>query len=79
MRNFCILENNSAIFVGEMNPTKENGTKTWKAKTECTQESIEAVRDLFLHSAEKCGLDCVFKCWEINGKHIKLMLEIVDE
>lgn len=31
------------IYAGIMNPTKDDGTKTWKVKSECTEEAIAAV------------------------------------
>lgn len=43
MNGYTVACGVDGIYAGVMNPTRDDGTKTWKAKTECTENAIKAV------------------------------------
>lgn len=79
MHKYTVAADENEIYAGIMNPTNEDGTKTWKRKMLCTDEALEAVKDFLLYKAKEADSNTVFTFWKDNGKIIKLSLEVMDE
>lgn len=79
MNNFTVACGNDGIYAGIMKPTREDGTKQWKRKTECTRNAIIAVRDWMLEKAESEGISSYAYEWERAGKRVSLKVEVFED
>ena len=65
------------IYAGIMKPTRDDGTKQWKVKSECTNQAIDAVMRYMLSKAKADGTPSYAVQWtDSKGKTITLRLEV---
>lgn len=62
MHKYTVACGSDGIYAGIMNHTKEDGTKSWKIKSECTEAALEAAFDFIVN---KCNGTY---CRKINNK-----------
>ena len=64
MNNYTVACWQDGIYAGVMKPTREDGTKQWKTKTECTDEAIDAVMKHMLNKARGNGQNTYAVQWK---------------
>lgn len=79
MNNFTVACGNDGIYAGIMKPTRDDGAKQWKRKTECTHDAVVAVRDWMLNKAMEEGTSTYSYQWEGRGMEVSLKVEVLKD